>query len=99
MVRGVLLVPAKVFGLLSLGFILGGLYNLQEISFSFRGLFPIPIFFSHSGPRVDPFFFSLFLFLFYLYLLVEWQEVTKRLRTVRLGVGGVPLEKRLLQAV
>ena len=40
MVRGVLLVFTKVFGLLSLGFILGGLSNPQARSlFPFEGSF------------------------------------------------------------
>ena len=51
-------------------------------------------FFFLYGPQVDPFFFSLFL-----YLSIEWQEVTKRFRPVRLGVGGVFLKKHLLQAI
>ena len=45
----------------------------------------------------------MFFFLFYIfacrYLLVEWQEVTKRSRPVRLGVGGVPPGKHLLQEI
>ena len=47
------------------------------------------------GPQVDS-FFSLSLSF---YLPVECQEVTKGFRPVKLGIGGVFLEKRLLQVV
>ena len=82
---GVPLVSAKVFGL----------FYFQEISFSFRGFFPSLFFyFCFMDLKLTP---SYSLIFFYLH--VEWQEVTKRFRPVRLGVGGVPLEKRLLQEV
>ena len=42
-------------------------------------------------PQVDP-----FLSLFFFYLPIEWQEITKRFRPVILGVGGVLPGKRLL---
>ena len=56
------------------------------------------------------FFFSFFFFCFmdlklthssslFFYLYVEWQEVTKGFRPVKLGVGGVFPGKRLLQVV
>ena len=67
----------------------------RKISFSFRGFFPFLLFlFLFYGPQVDIFFYSPSF-----YLPVEWQEVTKRFRPVRLGVEGVPPGKRLLQAV
>ena len=95
MVGGVLLVSAKVFGLLSLGFILGEfIISPREISFSFRGFFLFLLFYFFFidlklTPLLIPFF----------YLPIEWQEVTKRFRPIRLGIGGVPSGKRLLQAV
>ena len=93
MVGGVLLVFAKVFGLLSLGSIPSGSSNPRRFLFPFEGSFFLPLFyfiFLLYGPQVDippppppsstPLFF---------YLPVEWQKVTKRFRPVRLGLGGV----------
>ena len=50
---------------------------------------------SLNGFPADP-LLSLF---FFVYLLVEWQEVTKRFPATRLGIERGLLVKRLLQAV
>ena len=92
MVGGVLLVFADVFGLVSLGFIPGALPNPQgRFLFPFEGSFLSSFFFfCFTGLKLTlsstPFF----------YLPVEWQEVMKRFRPVRLSVGGVPPRKCLL---
>ena len=69
MVGGVLLVFAKVFGLLSLGSIPSGSSNPRRFLFPFEGSFFLPLFyfiFLLYGPQVDipppppPFFYSPF---------------------------------------
>ena len=97
MVGGVPLVSVEVFGLFSLGFIPGGLQNIRRDFFFLSRVLSFPFYFFYFcfvylklTPYSTPYLF---------YMLVEWQEVTKRFRSVRLGVGEVLLGKHLLQAV